>query len=141
MQERANQEAAIKSLGTMEQQGIANRFAGAGGLTAGEQDALKTKLSALGAAQGITSDDLARQYQAATGASSLAEADYADINKLLKIGQTGEGYDAAKLQADINRFNYEQNLPQMKLSNYANLFSNVPQGSQTVQTATPTGGK
>jgi hypothetical protein len=59
----------------------------------------------------------------------------------VKDGQAGESYDLSKLQADMNRFNYEQNLPQMKLSNYANLFSNVPQGSQTTQTATPTGGK
>jgi hypothetical protein len=71
----------------------------------------------------------------------MANADYMDIDKLLKIGQIGEGYDKTQLQANMDRFNYEQNLPQMKLSQFANLFSNVPQGNTTTQTATPTGGK
>jgi len=71
----------------------------------------------------------------------MANADYMDINQLLKIGQIGEGYDQSKLQADMARFNYNQNLPQMKLQNFAQLFSNVPQGTTTTQTATPQGGK
>jgi hypothetical protein len=41
----------------------------------------------------------------------------------------------------MNRFNFQQNLPQMKLQQYANLYSTAPQGSTTTQTATPTGGK
>ena len=82
-----------------------------------------------------------RQMAAVNNAANMANADYNDINQLLKIGQTTEGYDAAKLQDAINRFNFEQNLPQMKLNQFANLFSNVPQGTQTTQTATPTGGK
>lgn len=82
-----------------------------------------------------------RQMAAVNNASSMANADYNDINQLLKIGQTTEGYDAAKLQDAMNRFNFEQNLPQMKLSQYANLYSTAPQGSTTTQTATPTGGK
>jgi hypothetical protein len=83
----------------------------------------------------------ARQMAAVGAAPQMAMSDYYDINQLLKAGQAGEGYDTAKLQADMNRFNYEQNLPQMKLQNFANLFSNVPQGTTTTQTATPTGGK
>jgi hypothetical protein len=83
----------------------------------------------------------ARQMAAVNNAANMANADYYDINQLLKVGQTNEGYDAAKLQDAINRFNFEQNLPQMKLSQFANLFSSVPQGSVTTQTATPTGGK
>lgn len=83
----------------------------------------------------------ARQMRALENAPAMAAADYYDINQLLKTGQAGEGYDMAKLQADINRWNYEQNLPQMKLSQFANLFSSVPQGTTTTQTATPTGGK
>lgn len=83
----------------------------------------------------------ARQIAASQYAPQMANADYMDINQLLRVGQAGEGYDQARLQADINRFNYEQNLPQMKLSQFANLFSSVPQGTTTTQTATPTGGK
>ena len=82
-----------------------------------------------------------RQMQAMAGAPQMANADYFDINQLMKVGQAGEGYDTAALQDQMNRWNYEQNLPQMKLSQFANLFSNVPQGNTTTQTATPTGGK
>jgi hypothetical protein len=92
-------------------------------------------------AYGSAEAERARQMAAVNAAPGMANADYFDINQLLKVGQAGESYDLSKLQADMNRFNYEQNLPQMKLSNYANLFSNVPQGSQTTSTATPTGGK
>jgi len=83
----------------------------------------------------------ARQVAASQYAVPMANADYMDIDKLLKIGQIGEGYDRTKLQADMDRWNYNQNLPNINLQNYAQLFSNVPQGSQTTQTATPTGGK
>jgi hypothetical protein len=83
----------------------------------------------------------ARQVAASQYAVPMANADYMDINQLLKIGQIGEGYDQSKLQADMARFNYNQNLPQMKLQNFAQLFSNVPQGTTTTQTATPQGGK
>ena len=92
-------------------------------------------------AYGSAEAERQRQMAAVNNASNMANADYMDIDKLLKIGQIGEGYDRTQLQANMDRFNYEQNLPQMKLSQFANLFSNVPQGNTTTQTATPTGGK
>ena len=79
---------------------------------------------------------------AAVGAApAMANADYADIQRLLSVGGAKEAQSAAQLQDAMNRYNFEQNLPQMKLSQFANLFSSVPQGTQTVQTATPQGGK
>lgn len=92
-------------------------------------------------AYGSAEAERARQMAAVNNAQNMANADYMDINQLLKIGQIGEGYDQSKLQADMARFNYNQNLPQMKLQNFAQLFSNVPQGTTTTQTATPQGGK
>ena len=82
-----------------------------------------------------------RQVDASRIAPQMAQSDYMDINQLAKLGQITEGYKASELQDAMNRFNFEQNLPQMKLSQFANLFSSVPQGSTTTQTATPTGGK
>ena len=82
-----------------------------------------------------------RQVEATRNAPAMAAADYYDIGQLAKIGQITEGYQASQLQDAMNRYNFEQNLPQMKLSQFANLFSSVPQGSTTVQKATPTGGK
>jgi hypothetical protein len=83
----------------------------------------------------------ARQMAAVGAAPAMANADYADIQRLLSVGGAKEAQSAAQLQDEMNRFNFQQNLPQAKLSQFANLFSSVPQGTQTVQTATPTGGK
>ena len=85
-------------------------------------------------AYGSAEAERARQVAAAQAAPTMAAADYADIDKLLKIGQISEGYSAAELQDALDRFNFEQNLPQMKLRDFANLFSSVPQGQTTVQT-------
>jgi hypothetical protein len=83
----------------------------------------------------------ARQMAAVNAAPQMAQADYADIQRLLSVGGAREAQSAAQLQDAMNRYNFEQNLPQMKLSQYANLYSTAPQGSTTTQTATPTGGK
>ena len=83
----------------------------------------------------------ARQMAAVGAAPQMAQADYADIQRLLSVGGAREAQSAAQLQDAMNRFNFQQNLPQMKLQQYANLYSSAPQGSTTTQTATPTGGK
>lgn len=80
-----------------------------------------------------------RQEAAAMGAPALANADYTDINQLLKSGQAREDYANTALQADINRFNYQENLPTAKLNQYAQYLSGTPQGSTT--TSTSSGGK
>ena len=114
-----------------------------GQLTGQAQDVFARALTEQGGQLAYQSAEAERQRQmaAVNNAANMANADYYDINQLLKVGQANEGYDAAKLEADINRFNYNQNLPQMKLQNYANLIYGAPQGSKTVQTATPSGGK
>ncbi|CAB5194425.1 hypothetical protein UFOVP177_7 [uncultured Caudovirales phage] len=83
----------------------------------------------------------ARQMAAVGAAPQMAQADYADIQRLLSVGGAKEAQSAAELQDAMNRFNFQQNLPQMKLQQYANLYSSAPQGSTTTQTATPQGGK
>jgi hypothetical protein len=80
-----------------------------------------------------------RQEAAAMGAPALANADYTDINQLLKTGQAQEDYANTALQADINRFNYAQNAPYAALNQYAQYLSGTPQGSTT--TSTSSGGK
>jgi hypothetical protein len=112
-------------------------------LTGQAQDVYARALTEQGGQLAYQSAEAERARQmAATGlAPEMAKADYFDITALGKVGQIGENYDMNKLQADINRYNYEQNLPQMKLQNYANLYSTAPQGSVTEQKATPSGGK
>ena len=92
-------------------------------------------------AYGSAEAERARQVAASTAAPGMAAADYGDIQKLLTVGQAGEQYKSAEIQDAINRYNFEQNLPQMKLQQFASLISGVPSGSTTTQSAMPTGGK
>jgi hypothetical protein len=82
-----------------------------------------------------------RQMAAVNQAPAMAAQDYADIQRLLTVGGAREQQSAAELQDAINRYNFEQNLPAMKLQNYANLIYGAPQGQIVTQTATPQGGK
>jgi hypothetical protein len=78
----------------------------------------------------------ARQQQATAMAPEMAQADYGDIQRLLAAGQLGEGYQGQALQADINRFNYQQQLPQQQLNQYLNQVYGFPAG-RTTTTQTP----
>ena len=83
-------------------------------------------------------NERAIQEAAAGRAPSLAEADYGDINKLLQVGQAQEDYSKTALQADIDRFNFEQNKPYAKLQTFLSSVYGAPQGS--VSTTTQSGG-
>jgi hypothetical protein len=80
-----------------------------------------------------------RQMQAVANAPAYAQADYQDIQKLLTAGQGQESYQQKALQDAINRYNYEQTLPQQKLQQFTNLFTSVPSGGTS--TTTQQGGK
>lgn len=82
----------------------------------------------------------ARQEAASAAAPTLANADYTDINQLLQVGQGMEDYSQRALDADINKFNYYQNLPYAKLSNYLSAAYGAPSGTVT-QTQSSGGGK
>lgn len=78
------------------------------------------------------------QNQAAQNAPALANADYADIQQLMNVGKTAEDYQKTALQADIDRFNFEQNKPYQKLSAYLGAAYGAPTG--TVSQTTQSGG-
>ena len=78
------------------------------------------------------------QNQAVMNAPGLAQADYADISQLANVGKTAEDYQKTALQADIDRFNFQQNLPYQKLSSYLGAAYGVPSGQ--VSTTTQSGG-
>lgn len=73
----------------------------------------------------------ARQQAMLGAAPALAQADYADIERLAQAGQTAESYQQAALQADINRFNFLQGLPQNQLNQYLSAVYGSPRGSVT----------
>jgi len=79
------------------------------------------------------------QNAAAQYAPTLAQADYADISQLANVGKTAEDYQKTALQADIDRFNFEQNKPYQKLSSFLGAAYGAPMGQ--VSTTTQSGGK
>lgn len=81
----------------------------------------------------------AAQERAITQAPSLAQADYADIQQLLNVGQTAEDYQQKALEADIGRFEFEQNKPYTKLSSFLSAAYGAPTGQ--VSTTKSSGGK
>ena len=82
-----------------------------------------------------------RQMEATRNAPAMAAQDYADIQRLLTVGGAREQQAAAELQDAINRYNFEQNLPAMKLQQYAGLIYGAPQGQTVTSTATTPGRK
>ena len=83
-----------------------------------------------------------RQQAATMAAPQMAQADYADIQNMLKAGQMREGYTGAQQQADIEKFNFQQQQPQQNLANflsgvYGNPMGRAQQGGATA--AQPSG--
>jgi hypothetical protein len=81
------------------------------------------------------------QNQAVMNAPGLAQADYADISQLANVGKTAEDYQKTALQADIDRFNFEQNKPYQKLSSYLGAAYGAPMGNVSTTTQSGGGGK
>ena len=77
----------------------------------------------------------ARQMAAAQAAPQMAQADYADIQRLLQAGQAQEGYAQQALQGRLAA----QDLPMQRLQQAANVFYGAP--LETKSTTTTEGGK
>ena len=81
-----------------------------------------------------------RQDAAIASAPQMAAADYADINQLMNVGQQEEDYDRQALEADIARFEYNENKPYMKLDSYLSGAYGAPTPINTT-TSSSGGGK
>ena len=82
----------------------------------------------------------ARQDAAIASAPQMAAADYADINQLMNVGQQEEDYERQALEADIARFEYNENKPYMKLDSYLSGAYGAPTPINTT-TSSSGGGK
>jgi len=71
-----------------------------------------------------------RQQTMIGAAPGLAGADYTDINQLLQTGQAAEGYQEAAMADAVNRFNFAQQSPYMKLQSYLSGAYGAPSGMQ-----------
>ena len=57
----------------------------------------------------------ARQQQAAAQAPAMADLDFADLSRLGQVGAAREAQQAAELQDQIRRFEFQQQIPSQKL--------------------------
>jgi hypothetical protein len=79
----------------------------------------------------------ARQMNASQFAPQMAAADYADIQRLLQVGQGREAYDQRAIEGRLAA----QDIPMERLRQAANVFYGAPLETTTTQRATPQGGK
>lgn len=80
----------------------------------------------------------ARQQAATLASPAMAGADYQDIQSLINAGQMREGYTGQQQQADIQRFNFLQNQPQVNLQNYlSSIYGNPINKVQQTQDTGP----
>ena len=71
--------------------------------------------------------------QAAALAPQMAQADYADAERLAGVGAAEEDYRQMKLEDEINRFNFMQNEPWDRLGRYSAFVQGGNWGGTTTQ--------
>lgn len=81
------------------------------------------------------------QQQGFSLSPTLANQDYTDIGQLAKVGQSYQDQNSAALNDAINRWNFQQNLPFNKLSQYSQLTQGgIGAGGTTNSTVSQGGG-
>ena len=97
-------------------------------------DALANRMSQAATNMAYTdyANERALQNQMIGAAPGLADLDYSGLQKLLGVGSTYEAKGAEQLADQVNRYNYEQNLPDQKLAQYiANVRGGTYGGQST----------
>lgn len=79
----------------------------------------------------------ARQVEAARAAPTMAAADFADLQRLLQVGQAREGYQKEAIQGRLAA----QDIPMQRLGRAAQVIYGAPLETSSTSTATPSGGK
>ena len=111
----------------------ANQLAAQQNLASLQEAQYGSQLRGMGALGQLSAADIQRRLGAAAAAPGMAELDYADLAKLGAVGAAREGQSQAELQADIDRFNMEQQQPLMSLANYMATVQGGTVGGQSTQ--------
>ncbi|MCK5013218.1 MAG: hypothetical protein KAS66_05320 [Candidatus Omnitrophica bacterium] len=111
--------------------GIASQFSGAGRMGSGlygqargrGEETLAKGLTGMAGQMAYRGyeDERARQQAMIGQAPGLAQAEYADIGKLMGVGGAREQQQALELQDAINRYEFEQQRPWEQLARYSGL--------------------
>ncbi len=111
----------------------ANQLAAQQNLASLQEAQYGSQLRGMGALGQLSAADIQRRLGAAAAAPGMAELDYADLAKLGAVGGAREAQSQAELQADIERFNMEQQQPLMSLANYMATVQGGTVGGQSTQ--------
>jgi len=90
-------------------------------------------------AYGNYQQERGNQQAAAAIAPGQAAEDWADLANLGAVGQSQDAYGQSLLNADIDKWNYNQNLPYNKLNQYMGLLLGGNWGTQGTSTQTTPG--
>ncbi|MBY0431745.1 MAG: hypothetical protein K2Q10_11145 [Rhodospirillales bacterium] len=155
-QAAARQLQATGLLGQFSGGDINTRLAGAQGLSAADRGMFDSRLQAGQALAQTDAQARAQQIQAAGAigqawdaerqnqmrgmlfAPQMAQADYQDISMLSNVGQSKEAYDQSLINEQIQRWNYNQQLPVNMLAQYNQLIAG--NYGSTTTTTQPGGG-
>lgn len=74
------------------------------------------------------------QLGAMSFAPTMINQDYTDLGKLSDVGSAQDQYNQSLTDANVNKWNYNQNLPANKLGQYMGLIQGNYGGSQSTQT-------
>ena len=133
----ANQMGATQAAQGVYGSDLANRMAAAQAGQNVYQSDYANQMAALAGAQGVRGEDIATRLSAAGMAPGLAAADYADLDRLMAVGQAQEGYTAAQQAADKARYDYTAQLPYQTLQNFGSFITGLPRGGITQEYVAP----
>ena len=80
------------------------------------------------------------QESTARNIPQLLQSTYAPSSQLLNVGQAREDYSNRALQSDIDRFNFQQNLPYQRLAQFTSTVAGQPLTTRS-ETTSSGGGK
>lgn len=93
----------------------------------------QNQLSAQSMLSNAFQNERANQQRAGLMAPQMEQARYLPWQQLAQVGSQREAMDQTALQADIDRHNFNQNLPAMKLQQFGNFVSGAPGGTISTQ--------
>ncbi|MBB4230025.1 tail fiber domain-containing protein [Rhizobium mongolense] len=129
--ERQNQIGAQNSIGSLYNANAQNALAAAGQLGSqnqAQQDSRNAAASSLMSGQNAQANT---QLQGAGMAGDQRALDYMDADKLAGVGAQKDAYKDLQLQADIDRWNYDQNKDINAASQFANVLNGGGYNTQT----------
>lgn len=113
---------------------IASQFSKGGRLGSGAQaDVVARALGDMSSKMAYADygNERARQQQMMNAVPGLRNLDFDDANRLAKVGAAREAYSQAQLAADIDKFNFGQNVQRQKLGDFGSLVRGGTFGGQT----------